>query len=101
VPRLARDAQRAGAAHTHRTGGNLLEGTSRKVFDFDPPDQMNGTTLTTVGSAALGALLDDPHADLEAMRPGLAACWRTQMHSFGEAVADANSPGSVGQDEPR
>lgn len=56
-----------------------LEDTLLTVFDLVPEeDAVDGPMGVILGSAALGVLLEDPDADLAAMRPPLAKWWATR-----------------------
>lgn len=61
----------------------LVEDLLRSVFRFPPlRDEITGAKLIVLGSAALGALLNDPAADLDVIRPHLAEWWRRNLEDF-------------------
>jgi hypothetical protein len=65
-----------------------LEDTLLTVFALAPEDRkVKGGNAVVMGSAALGVLLDNPAADLEGMRPHLAAWWQRNKAGFGGAGA--------------
>lgn len=60
-----------------------LEDTLLTVFEFAPEDRkVKGGRAVVMGSAALGVLLDNPEADLIAMRPHLAKWWQRNVDEF-------------------
>lgn len=62
---------------------NLLEDTLRTVVSLPSQgEQVSGGKFVALGVAALGVLLDNPDADLRAIRPHLAAWWRKNLEKF-------------------
>jgi len=47
-----------------------------------PRQEVTGGPFLVVGAAALGVLLRDPAADLEAARPDLSAWWQANLEQF-------------------
>ena len=65
-----------------------FEDTLLTVFSLAPEDRkVKGGDAVVMGSAALGVLLDDPEAELAAMRPHLAEWWQANAHEFRELGA--------------
>jgi hypothetical protein len=61
----------------------LLEDTFRKVFDRPPlTKQIGPGEVFVLGSAALGALYEDPDAELSRMKPHLASWWQKHAERF-------------------
>jgi len=61
----------------------LVEDILRSVFKHPPiQEEITGAKLIVLGSAALGVLLDDPLAYLDAIRPHLAEWWRRNLEDF-------------------
>jgi hypothetical protein len=76
-PRFARALP---AARTDRT---ILERTLWTFFDLAAEDeQVTGGRLVLAGAAALGVMLDDPAAQLAAVKPHLAEWWRENLDDF-------------------
>jgi hypothetical protein len=66
-----------------RGSERLLENVLRTVFRMPVEgEKVTGGAFIVVGTAALGVLLDDPVADMEAMRPHLADWWRRNLEKF-------------------
>jgi hypothetical protein len=66
-----------------RADARLLENTPRTFFDVAPKgEEVAGGMLVVAGAAALGAMLDDPARQLEAMKPHLAAWWLRNLDSI-------------------
>jgi hypothetical protein len=62
---------------------SLLEDLLLTVWRLAPPGrQVTGGRFLIAGVAALGVLLNDPAADLEAVRPDLAAWWQKNLDKF-------------------
>lgn len=65
------------------TDSSVLEDVLLTVWKLAPSGrEVSGGRFLIAGIAALGVLLDDPSADLEAMRPELAAWWRQNLDKF-------------------
>ena len=66
-----------GFAVVIRGDGSVLEDVLRTVFKLASKDQeVAGGRFVVLAMVALGVLLNDPVADMEAMRPDLAAWWQ-------------------------
>jgi hypothetical protein len=66
-----------------RGDSRLLWNTLRTVFKLAPDEEkVTAGQLVVAGSVALGVLLDDPQAQMDAMRPHLADWWRRSLESF-------------------
>jgi hypothetical protein len=70
-------------ARLTRQDEGRLEATFRTVFDSaESPDHLRGSMFLILGTAALGALLDDAEPELAVMRPHLAEWWQRNADEF-------------------
>ena len=66
-----------------RGDGSVLENVLRTVFKLASKDEeVTAGRFVVAGMAALGVLLNDPVADMEAMRPHMADWWRRNLEKF-------------------
>jgi hypothetical protein len=62
---------------------SVLEDVLLTVWKLAPPErEVNSGRFLVAGTVALGVLLRDPAADLEAARPDLSAWWRENLDKF-------------------
>jgi hypothetical protein len=62
---------------------DLLKNVLLTVWNLAyPAQEVTGGQFVVAGLTALGVLLQDPAADLDAVRPDLAAWWRANQEKF-------------------